>query len=46
MADLPYPLVIACGVSVGMLVAAFFLVGAHHEVSHRRRERRRGGYIR
>ena len=40
---IPDRLYIACGVSVAFLVAGFFLVGAHHEIRYRLRERRRGG---
>ena len=36
---------IALAVSVGLLLAAFFLVGAHHELRHRLRQWRRGGYL-
>ena len=36
---------IGVGVSLGFLVAAFFLSGFHHEYRRWRRERRRGGYL-
>lgn len=42
---IPVKLYLACGASVAFLVAGFFLVGAHREVRHRLRQRRRGGYL-
>ena len=41
----PTNLCIAGGASVALLAAGFFLVGAHHEVRYRLRQRRRGGYL-
>lgn len=41
----PDKIYIAGGASVALFVAGFFLVGAHHEVRHRLRQRRRGGYL-
>lgn len=42
---MPAKMYLACGASVVFLVASFFLGGFHHEIKHRLRERRRGGYI-
>lgn len=42
---MPDKLYIACGASVTLLVASFFLSGFHYEIRHRMRERRRGGYL-
>lgn len=41
----PDRIYIASGVSVAFLVAGFFLAGAHHEIRHRLRQRRYGGYL-
>lgn len=44
---IPLKLYAACGASVALLVAGFFLVGGHHEVRYRLRQKRRGrgGYL-
>ena len=43
---IPEKLYIACGASVAFLMAGFVLVGGHHEVRYRlRQRRRRGGYL-
>jgi hypothetical protein len=41
---MPVRLYVACGCSAGFLLASFFLVGAHHELRHLLRQRRRGVY--
>lgn len=43
---MPYPAIIGCGASVGLIVAGFFLAGGHHEVAWRLKQRRYGGFIR
>lgn len=43
MTHLPDKLLIAAGVSVALIAAGFFLVGAHHEFAERLRQYRRGG---
>jgi hypothetical protein len=42
---MPDRFLIVAGVSVGFLVAAFFLIGGHHELAARLKARRHGGYI-
>jgi hypothetical protein len=42
----PEKLYIAVGASLGLIVAAFLLAGAHHEIKYRLRERRYGGWLR
>ena len=42
---MPDKLYIACGASVGFLVAAFFLCGFHHEIAWRLKQRRYGGWL-
>jgi hypothetical protein len=42
---LPDKFLIGVGISLALIVAGFFLVGAHREIAHRLRQRRRGGYI-
>lgn len=42
---MPDEIAIAAGASVAFLVIAFLLGGFHHELAHRIRERRRGGYL-
>lgn len=42
---IPDRLYIVCGFSAVLIIAGFFLVGAHHEIKHRLRQRRHGGYL-
>jgi hypothetical protein len=42
---LPVKFFLAAGIAIGLIVAGFFLVGAHHEIADRLRRRRRGGYL-